>query len=88
MSKEYIKIGVRIVERPAPPLPASSDQPYQPPKKPVFKAIATCQLRAKNLSRTATAETESEAIEQAYSKLATLVAKNGAVPAQGYGVTE
>jgi len=87
MSKEFVKIGVRIVERPAPPLPQTSAE-YRPPKKPVFKAIATCQVNGKNLSRTAAAETETEAIENAFSKLATLVAKHGAVPAPGYIVSE
>ncbi|MDF1810454.1 MAG: hypothetical protein P1U42_12245 [Phycisphaerales bacterium] len=86
MSKEFVKIGVRVVERPAPPLP-QKDGEYRPPKKPVFKAIATCRVNGKNLSRTATAETETESIENAFSKLATLVAKNGAVPSPGYVVS-
>lgn len=85
MPKETIKIGVRIVQRPAPIKPAQGEA-YRPPKSPVFKAIATCDIAGKHLSKTASKPTEQEARLEAYSKLATLVAKQGALPAKGYGV--
>lgn len=85
MAKETIKIGVRIVQRPE-PVKASKDASYRPPKAPVFKAIATCEIAGKHLSKTASKPTEEEARLDAYSKLATLVAKQGALPAKGYGL--
>ncbi len=85
MSKQVIKIGVRIVDRPQ-PTPMPSGQPYRPPKKQRFKAIATCEINGKRFSKTASKDTEQEARQEAYSKLATLVAKQGAVPAKGFGL--
>tara|TARA_R110002111_G_scaffold127423_2_gene192357 strand:+ start:1633 stop:1938 length:306 start_codon:yes stop_codon:yes gene_type:complete len=85
MSKKAVKIGVRIVDRPTLSKPAPN-QPYQPPKKQYFKAIATCNIAGKRFSRTAAAETEEGSRREAYSKLATLIAKQGAVPVEKYGV--
>ncbi|MBL4697411.1 MAG: hypothetical protein JKX70_01115 [Phycisphaerales bacterium] len=87
MSKEFIQIGVRIVERPL-EIKQPKNQPYQPPKQQFYKAIATCQIQGKRLSRTASMETELGAKKEAYSKLATLVAKQGRVPGEGYGLDE
>jgi len=87
MSKQAIKIGVRIVERPK-PIETPPGQPYRPPKKQWFKAIATCELDGKRFSKTASKETEDESRLEAYSKLATLVAKQGAVPVKGYGFAD
>jgi len=85
MSKSAISIVVRLVEsrKPTPPVPG---QPYQPPKRPVFKSIATCEVNGKRLSKTASMDTEAASRLEAYSKLATLVAKHGAVPVMGVGV--
>lgn len=85
MSKAFVKIVVRVVERPVQTKPQNG-QSYQPPKKAVFKAIATCELNGKQYSRTATHESEEETRRQAFSKLATLVAKLGGVPGEGPGV--
>ena len=84
MSKKAVQIGVRIVERPS-PVKQTPGQPYQPPKKQFFKAIATCNIAGKRLSRTAACDTEDQARHQAYSKLATLIARQGAVPVEKYG---
>jgi len=84
MSKEFVKIGVRIVERPQQAQPQKG-QAYQPAKKQVFKAIATCEIDGKRFSKTASNETEEASKNDAYSKLATLVAKQGAVPGKGFG---
>ncbi len=86
MAKKAVKIGVRIVERPTPITPDPT-KPYQPPKKQVFKAIATCNITGKRYSRTASMPTEQQAREEAYSKLATMIAKQGAVPVEKYGIT-
>ncbi len=85
MSKDGIIIVVRIVERPK-QADASPGQAYQPPKAPIYKAIATCEIKGKRLSRTSAKPSEVNARMDAYSKLATLVAKQGAVPVQGHGV--
>ncbi len=85
MSKQAIKIGVRIVDRPK-SIEMPPGRPYQPPKKQRFKAIATCEINNKRFSKTAAKDTEKEAREEAYSKLATLVAKQGAVPVKGFGL--
>ena len=87
MSKQAIKIGVRIVERPKSIKP-TPNQPYRPSKKPVFKAIATCEINGKRYSKTASKETEAVSRLEAFRKLATLVAKMGAVPIKGFGVEE
>ncbi len=87
MSKQAIKIGVRTVERPKPIKPAPN-QPYRPPKKLVFKAIATCEINGKRYSKTASKETEDGSRLEAFSKLATLVAKMGAMPIKGFGFEE
>jgi len=79
MSKEQVKIITRIVERPV-PIKQTSDQPFRPAKKQVFKAIATCELGGKRLSRTATNVDEDESKRLAYNKLAGVVAKSGRVP--------
>ncbi len=84
MSKQAIKIGVRIVDRPK-PTKTPPGQPYRPPKKQRFKAIATCEINGRRLSKTASTETEDQARQEAYSKLATLVAKQGAIPVKGFG---
>tara|TARA_A100001391_G_C5045578_1_gene272047 strand:- start:169 stop:459 length:291 start_codon:yes stop_codon:yes gene_type:complete len=85
MSKAAISIVVRLVESPKPATPKPG-QPYQPPKRPVFKSIATCSVNGKRLSKTASMETEAESRLEAFNKLATLVAKHGAVPIKGVGV--
>jgi hypothetical protein len=85
MSKEAIKIGVRLVSRPE-PVQQAPNQPYRPPKAQVFKAIATCSIGNKQFSRTSAKPTEEEARSDAYSKLATLIAKQGVVPVPGFGV--
>lgn len=87
MSKEFIKIGVRIVDRPQ-PVDSQSGKPFQPSKKQVYKAIATCEINGKRFSKTASNETEEASKSEAYSKLATLVAKQGAVPGKGFGFEE
>jgi len=87
MSKELVKIGIRIVDRPR-SIPNQPGQPYRPAKKQVFKAIATCEINGKRYSKTASLESEAESRDEAYSKLATLVAKQGAVPAKGFGFNE
>ncbi len=84
MSKQAIKIGVRIVDRPK-PIKTPPGQPYRPPKKQWFKAIATCEINSQRLSKTASKETQQAARDEAYSKLATLVAKQGAIPIKGFG---
>ena len=87
MSKQAVKIGVRIVERPQ-HIEIPAGQPYQPPKKQLFKAIATCELNGRRLSKTASKETEEASREEAFSKLATLVAKQGAFPVKGFGLRD
>jgi hypothetical protein len=79
MSKDQVKIVTRIVERPT-PVKDAGDRPYRPAKRAVFKAIATCELAGKRLSRTATNEDEDESKRLAYNKLATLIAKSGGIP--------
>lgn len=86
MAKDAVQVIVRIVERPSTAKPAQGLGAYQPPKQPKFKAIATCRVGQKPLSRTATMPTEAQARESAYSKLATLIAKHGAFPVKGPGV--
>lgn len=85
MSKKAVQIGVRIVQRPA-PVVQDPNKPYQPPKKQLFKAIATCNIAGMRYSRTAAADSETGAREEAYSKLATLIARQGAVPLEKFGV--
>ncbi len=87
MSKQAIKIGVRIVERPQ-SVSTPPGQPYRPAKKQLFKAIATCEINGKRLSKTASKEGETESREEAFNKLATLVAKQGAFPVKGFGFEE
>ena len=87
MSKKPVKIGVRIVERPS-PVQQDSNQPYRPPKKQFFKAIATCNIAGRRFSRTAASETELGARSEAFSKLATLIAKQGCVPLKAFGVED
>ncbi len=85
MSKKPIQIVVRVVDRPAIEKP-DSNKPYQPPKAAVFKSIATCEINGKRYSKTATDSSEEVSRTSAFSKLATLVAKQGAVPIPGPGV--
>lgn len=85
MAKDGISIVVRIVERPK-PVESLPGQAFQPPKATVYKAIATCEIKGKRYSRTSAKPTEVNARMDAYSKLASLVAKQGAVPVQGHGV--
>ncbi len=85
MSKKPIQIVVRVVERPCPQKP-TPDKPYQPPKAAVYKSIATCDINGKRFSKTATDANEESSRTSAFSKLATLVAKQGAVPIPGPGV--
>ncbi|MGJ8635934.1 MAG: hypothetical protein ACSHX5_03720 [Phycisphaerales bacterium] len=88
MPKDPIRITVQIIHRPEQTKP-DPNQPYQPPKAPVFKAIANCTLQGKPLSRTATNSTEPQARLDAFNKLATLVAKQGnAFPVKGPGVED
>lgn len=86
MTKNAVQIIVRVVERPVEPSKPKPGAPYQPPKQAKFKAIATCKINGKQVSRTASMITEEETRLEAYSKLATLVAKHGSVPVQGPGV--
>ncbi|MGV6814993.1 MAG: hypothetical protein ACWA5W_08305 [Phycisphaerales bacterium] len=86
MAKDAVRVVVRIVERPPSTKTTQSSGAYQPPKHPKFKAIATCQVGEKPLSRTAAMPTEAQARESAYNKLATLIAKHGAFPIKGPGV--
>jgi hypothetical protein len=77
MSKDAVQIIVRIVERPVAPKKSKPGTPYQPPKQGKYKAIATCKLNGKPVSRTASMNTEEQTRLEAYSKLASLVAKHG-----------
>lgn len=87
MGKQVINVGVRIVERPK-PVKAEAGEPYRPAKKQLFKAIATCEIDGKRYSRTASTETEDSSRQEAFNKMATLVAKQGAFPVKGFGFEE
>ena len=86
--KDAIRVTVQITDRPANAKP-DPNQPYQPPKAQVYKAIALCTLNGKSISRTATRATESQARLDAFDKLSTLIAKQGnAFPVKGRGVED